>query len=253
VVLAVFAHPDDESLACGGTLAMLSRAGARVVVVCATHGERGSHNGPVRDDSLARARAIEMHEAAEALGIAEIRLLSHPDGDLRWADVAYFNAELMLSLRRSRATAVITFGEDGLYWHPDHIGVHERVVAAVVSLGREAPPLYFVTMQCGSMTTIVSVARSRGWMPPPKGFWSIAPEAFGLLTQPYPLLIDVRADVPRKLKALSAHRSQMGTDHPFVQLSADEAGRLLGVECFRRADVPGRPGRLLEQLCTSNS
>src|SRR5215218_5879791 len=92
-VLAVFAHPDDESLACGGTLARLADAGAHVVVMCASHGERGSDIGPIRNDALGRDRAIEMRQAANALGIAEVRLLSHPDGELRWAEVTNFNAE----------------------------------------------------------------------------------------------------------------------------------------------------------------
>lgn len=140
VVLAVFAHPDDESLACGGTLAKLAAAGARVVVMCASHGERGSDIGPVRNDALGRERAVEMREAAEALGVAELRLLSHPDGDLRWAAVTDFNADIVLFLRRHPQASVITFGEDGLYWHADHIGVYERVLTAVTSLGTVAPP-----------------------------------------------------------------------------------------------------------------
>ena len=72
----------------------------------------------------------------------ELILLDYPDGDLRWSHVTGFNAEILLFLRRRRPAAVITFDEDGLYWHPDHIGVHERVLTAVRSLGAEAPPLY---------------------------------------------------------------------------------------------------------------
>jgi LmbE family N-acetylglucosaminyl deacetylase len=56
-VLAIFAHPDDESLACGGTLARLVDEGARVVVWSASHGERGAETGPARDDTLGRLRA----------------------------------------------------------------------------------------------------------------------------------------------------------------------------------------------------
>jgi LmbE family N-acetylglucosaminyl deacetylase len=250
VVLAVFAHPDDESLACGGTLAMLAEAGARVVVMCASHGERGSDTGPARNDALALERAVEMREAAEALGIAEVRLFSHPDGDLRWADVTHFNAEIVLFLRRHPTAAVITFGEDGLYWHPDHIGVHERVLTAVRSLGDTAPPLYFVTMCVGVMPRIVEAARAKGWVPPSRGFWSLEPESFGLLAEPYSLEAHVEDWVPRKLAAISAHRSQMGAGHPFSQMAAAEARRLLGVECFRRAVIAGRPESVLEQLCT---
>jgi LmbE family N-acetylglucosaminyl deacetylase len=251
VVLAVFAHPDDESLACGGTLAMLSDAGARVVIMCASHGERGSDRGPVRDDALGRERAQELRIAAEALGVAEVRLLSHPDGSLRWAEPTYFNAELVSFLRRYLAAAVITFGNDGLYWHPDHIGVCERVVTAVQSFGDDAPPLYHVTMPAGVMTEVVRAARARGWTPPARGFWSLVPESFGLLADPHTIQVDVQAVVPRKLAAIVAHRTQMGTEHPFAQLSSADARRWLGAEYFRRADIPGRSGTVLEQLCTS--
>jgi len=250
VVLAIFAHPDDESLACGGTLARLAALGARVVVMCASHGERGSDIGPVRNDALGRQRAGEMRDAAAALGIAEVRLLSHPDGDLRWAEVTDFNANIVLFLRRYPTAAVITFGEDGLYWHPDHIGVYERVLTAVQSLGAEAPPLYYVTMPRGVMPEIVRAARDRGWTPPVKGFWSITPESFGLLAEPHTLELDVEAFVPQKLAAIVAHRSQMGSGHPFSQLTTADAARWLGREFFRRADLPGRPGSVLEQLCT---
>ncbi|MGE3959057.1 MAG: PIG-L deacetylase family protein [Vicinamibacterales bacterium] len=250
VVLAVFAHPDDESLACGGTLARLADLGARVVIMCASHGERGGDTGPVRNDALGLERALEMRDAAEALGVAEVRLLSHPDGDLRWADVADFNAELVLFLRRHDVSAVITFGEDGLYWHPDHIGVHERVLTAVRSLDAEAPPLYYVTMPTGVMPEIVRAARARGWTAPIKGFWSIVPESFGLHAEPHTLAVDVAAFVGRKLDAILSHRTQMGAGHPFTNLDPADAARWLGTEFFRRAEIPGRPGTVLEQLCS---
>ncbi len=250
VVLAVFAHPDDESLACGGTLARLADDGARVVVMCASHGERGSDIGPVRNDALGRERAIEMREAAAALGIAELRLLSHPDGDLRWASVTGFNADIVLFLRHHPQVSVITFGEDGLYWHADHIGVYERVLTAVTSLGTEAPPLYYVTMPTGVMPEVVKAAKTRGWLPPRKGFWSLVPESFGLHAQPHTIAVDVRRFVPQKLAAIQAHRSQMGAHHPFSNLAEADASRWLGTEFFRRADIPGRPGTVLEQLCT---
>ena len=250
VVLAVFAHPDDESLACGGTLARLADEGAHVVVVCASHGERGSNEGPVQDAALACERAHEMREAARALGAAEVHLWSHPDGDLCWAEVGLFNAELVLMMRRRRPAAVITFGEDGLYWHPDHIGVHERVLTAVRSLGADAPPLYYVSMPHGAMPAIVDSARARGWTPPAKGFWSLDPNSFGLFAAPHTIAVDVTPHVPQKRAAIAAHRSQMGDDSPFSQMSDAEAARWLGAEYFRRAAGGDVSVGLLEQLCT---
>src|SRR5512137_1049928 len=88
-ILVVFAHPDDESLACGGTIARLADAGARVVLLCASRGEKGSVSDPalVAQDDLGNVRVHELHAAAKVLGIAEVLIFEHPDGDLRWADV----------------------------------------------------------------------------------------------------------------------------------------------------------------------
>jgi LmbE family N-acetylglucosaminyl deacetylase len=247
-VLAVFAHPDDESLACGGTLARLADQGMRVVVMSASHGERGALTGPARDDRLGRERALELRAAVAALGLAGLIIGDHPDGDLQWSHVSEFHAELVTYLRRHRPAAVMTFGEDGLYWHLDHVGVYERTKTAVQSLADEAPPMYCVTMARGVMPEIVATARAAGWAPPPKGFWSLIPQAFGIAAEPPTITIDVGRWVPRKLAAILCHRSQMLEGHPFEQLGDDAARRLLGTEYFHRADVPTSAPPVLETL-----
>jgi N-acetylglucosamine malate deacetylase 2 len=220
-ILAVFAHPDDESLACGGTLARLASEGFRVIVVSATHGERGGPIDTRKDDELGHARALEIREAAKALRISEVFIGDYPDGDLRWDHVAEFQAELITFIRRHRPAAVITFGDDGLYWHMDHIGVHERTTSAVRSLGIDAPPLYYVTMQ---------------------------PEAFGIAARPATITVDVSEWVPCKLAAILCHRSQMVEGHPFAQLCDADARRLLGVEHFHRANFETMAQPVLERL-----
>ncbi|MFI5178853.1 MAG: PIG-L deacetylase family protein [Vicinamibacterales bacterium] len=141
-VLAIFAHPDDESLACGGTLARLADAGARVVVLCASRGEAGSTSDPslVPDGNLGVVRTRELRNAAAVLGVADVLIFDYPDGDLRWDRVQELHAEIVSAIRQYRPDAVITFAEDGLYWHLDHIGVHERTYTAVQSFGADAPP-----------------------------------------------------------------------------------------------------------------
>jgi LmbE family N-acetylglucosaminyl deacetylase len=247
-VLAVFAHPDDESIACGGTLARLAEAGTRIILICASRGERGSATGPARDDSLARHRAAEARDAAAALGIAHLILLDHPDGDLQWAHVTELHAEIVLAIRRYNPAAVLTFGDDGLYWHLDHVGVHERTTTAVRSLGAGAPPLYYVTMPRGAMRAIVDRARAAGWAPPPKGFWSLVPDAFGLEAESPSLVVEVGDWVPRKLAAIRCHRTQMGAGHPFDQIDETEARRWLGVEHFHRAPGDTIFAPVLERL-----
>jgi LmbE family N-acetylglucosaminyl deacetylase len=241
-ILAVFAHPDDESLACGGTLARLADAGARVVLVCASRGDRGSLGGThgVIQPDLGRVRAAELRAAAESLGIADLLILGHPDGALRWAEVPQFHGELMITLRRYRPDAVLTFGEDGLYWHADHIGVHERTATAVRSLGDEAPLLYAVTMPVGTMQALVRAARARGGAAADSGFLGIHPDAFGLSAEPPTVAIDVRPWIARKMAALRCHRTQMGPRNPLAWIDDDDARGLLGIEHFARMTLDNR-------------
>jgi LmbE family N-acetylglucosaminyl deacetylase len=249
-VLAVFAHPDDESFACGGTLARLSDAGARVVLLCASRGEAGSisDRNYVPDGNLGDVRTRELQDAAAILGIAEVIVLNHPDGQLRWNHVPELHAEIVAAVRRCRPDAVVTFDDDGFYWHLDHIGVHERTYTALLSLGAEAPPLYYVTMVKGIMREVVEAAHAKGGAPPDSSFWGITPEAFGEAAKPPTFTVDVSAWVPRKLAALRCHKSQMGPTNPFVWLDEGEARRWLGAEFFRRAAIQGANTAMLEQL-----
>ena len=249
-ILAVFAHPDDESLACGGTLARAADAGAKVVLLCATRGESGSISDPslVPDGDLGRVRARELGEAAAVLGLAEVTILDHHDGDLRWANVPQLHEEIVLAIRRYRPDAVITFGNDGLYWHLDHIGIHERTFTAVLSLGADAPPLYYVTLAQGLMRAVVEAAHAKGGAPPDSSFWGIEPDAFGDAAEPPTFTIDVRDWASRKLAALRCHRTQMGPHNPFAWIDESDARRYLGTEQFRRAPIDTSGDAVLERL-----
>ena len=251
-VLGVFAHPDDESLACGGTLARLADAGARVVLLCASHGEAGSCSDPllVPDGDLGCVRVRELRDAAAILGVAEVVVLDHADGDLRWIDVPELHAEIVMTIERCRPDAVITFAEDGLYWHLDHIGIHERTYTAVLSLGSAAPALYYVTIQHGAMQAVIEAARAKGGAQADSSFWGIAADVFGADATPPGFVVDVRDWVPRKLAALRCHRTQMGPGNPIAWIDDDEARRWLGLEQFRRAPLVACGDPILEHLGT---
>ena len=248
-ILVVLAHPDDESLACGGTIARLADAGAKVVLLCASRGEKGAVSDPalVAGADLATVRARELREAAKILGISEVVIFEHPDGDLRWADVPQFHVDIVLAIQRHRPDGVITFAEDGLYWHLDHIGVHERTFTAVKSFGPWAPPLYFVTIRQGLMQEIVDAARSNGAVLRGRPF-NVEPDAFGDYAKPPDFVVDVHDVVPRKLAALRCHKTQVGPDNAFYHLTDEQARRLLGAEQFRRAPLEAGWDSVLEQL-----
>jgi N-acetyl-1-D-myo-inositol-2-amino-2-deoxy-alpha-D-glucopyranoside deacetylase len=249
-ILAIFAHPDDESIACGGTLARAADAGARVVLLCASRGEAGSvcDAALVPDGDLGRVRTHELRDAAAVLGVAELIVMDHPDGSLRWAHVPELHHEIVTTIERYRPDAVVTFAEDGLYWHLDHIGVHERTFTAVSSLGSDAPPLYYVTMPEGTMRAVVEAAHGKGGAPPDSSLWGIAPEAFGDAATPPTFVVDVREYIPRKLAAIRCHRTQMGPNNPLAWLDEAAARQWLGAESFRRSPVASRGDHVLEQL-----
>src|SRR5258707_5893384 len=119
---------------------------------------------------------------------------------------------------------------------------------AVLSLGADAPPLYYVTMPQGVMREVVEAAHAKGGAPPDSSFWGIAPDAFGDSANPPSFVIDVRDWAVRKLAALRCHRTQMGPNNPMAWIDEDEARRWLGVEQFRRAPLDAAGDPMLEML-----
>mgnify|MGYP002012493184 CR=1 FL=1 len=161
-LLAVFAHPDDESLASGGLLARCAEFGAQVFILCITHGEHGpgstSREMSFGSRELRETRAQELQAAARVLGVASVTLLNYEDGMLPWVNTEALEADILNVVRQVRPDVVVTFDEDGLYWHPDHIAVHERTTSVVASLGDKGPALFYVTIPSGSMRAVVDHA-----------------------------------------------------------------------------------------------
>jgi LmbE family N-acetylglucosaminyl deacetylase len=230
-LLAVFAHPDDESIACGGLLALAADRGVRVSLLCLTGGEgRGTRE----------ARIGELHAAARILGIGDATVLEYEDGMLPWADADALERDIRDAITRTGADTVVTFGEDGLYWHPDHIAVHERTTATVAALGAAAPALYYATMPGGQMRRVMdaaTAAAARTNAAPPRLILGIDnPEAFGADAHEPTAVVNIAAVAERKLAAIRCHASQLVED-AFVFIEEAEAPRLFDVEHYRRAGI----------------
>ena len=131
-VLAVFAHPDDETLCAGGTLAKYASAGADVRVVSLTKGGAGQIRdaGVATRATLAAIRERELHAAGKQLGLTESRCLDFPDGELAHLDRQVLVELVSGVLGELGPDVVITFGPDGFSGHPDHVAVGAAVTAA---------------------------------------------------------------------------------------------------------------------------
>lgn len=134
-LMCVLAHPDDESLGMGGTLAKYAAEGIETYLVTATRGERGRFGTTTQRPSQAvvgQVRESELRAAAKELGIREVSFLDYVDGELDQADPKEVAEKIAGHLRRVRPHVVITFGPDGAYGHPDHIAISQFTAAAVV-------------------------------------------------------------------------------------------------------------------------
>jgi len=118
-VLAVVAHPDDESFGLGALLDAFARAGAGVEVLCLTHGEASTLHGAPGD--LASLRGAELAAAADVLGVARAILKDHADGDLSDLPGAMLAAEVVAAADSSRADGLLVFDTAGVTGHPDHM------------------------------------------------------------------------------------------------------------------------------------
>jgi LmbE family N-acetylglucosaminyl deacetylase len=162
-LLCVLAHPDDESLGTGSTLAKYRSEGVETFLVTATRGERG-WNGPPEQNpglqALGRTRTAELEAAAAVLGLQEVNYLNYIDGDLDQADPPEVIGKIVTHIRRIKPHVVITFGPDGVYGHPDHIAISQFTTAAVMCAANRGfcdpdglsphpvAKLYYLTTSC---------------------------------------------------------------------------------------------------------
>lgn len=134
-LLAVFAHPDDEAMGMGGTLAKYSAEGVETHLVCASRGEVGwfgpeeQNPGPER---LGQLREAELRNAVKELGMKSLSFLDYIDGQVDQADPADAIEKIVTHIRHIQPQVVVTFPHDGNYGHPDHIAIGQFTNAAIV-------------------------------------------------------------------------------------------------------------------------
>ncbi len=220
-VLAVYAHPDDADVSCGGTLARWASEGATVEVVVCAAGDKGSSDPAVVPEELATRRSGEVARASQALGLAGHHLLGHFDGDLE--NDSLLRREIVTLVRALRPDVVVCpdptavfFGSSYLN-HRDHRIVGWATLDAVAHEARS--PHYFP--DSGAAHRVDEV-----WLS-----GSLEPDTW----------IDIASSIDAKTAALRCHESQVSEAgewlRTFVQERAEEAGRQAGVryaEGFRR-------------------
>jgi len=145
-ILAVFAHPDDETYLAAGVFAAARDAGSRVVCVTATRGERGTPD-PVAwpPERLARLRERELAAALDVLGVEEHHWLGYGDGECAEAPHATAVARVTAQIEVVQPDTILTFGPDGITGHSDHRAVSRWVGSAHDAAGAGARLLHATT------------------------------------------------------------------------------------------------------------
>jgi N-acetyl-1-D-myo-inositol-2-amino-2-deoxy-alpha-D-glucopyranoside deacetylase len=264
-VLLVHAHPDDESIVTGGTIARLVRDGVPVTVLTCTRGERGEvipeelrHlEGDLR--ALADHRETELADAMDALGVTDHRFLGdagarwrgleprrYVDSGMEWGDDGVPVAlrpldpdslcagdpadearDVLAVIADVDATSVITYDDHGGYGHPDHMRTHEIATWAAEEAG---VPAYLITTTRSSAREAHDVVAARGRFPAPD------PDPAGALVlddEEVDVVVDVSDVLDAKIRAIAAHRTQTVVDGDQFALSHGIGAPIAPVEMYR--------------------
>ncbi len=278
-LLFVHAHPDDESIETGATMARYAAEGAQVTLVTCTLGELGevippelAHLAAGRPDRLGEYRIGELAAACAALGVSDHRFLGGPG---RWrdsgmmglaandapgcfwrADVDEAAAELAAVIREVRPQVVVSYDSNGFYGHPDHIQAYRvtrRAVrlaagpAAAVPAGpAESRPWRVAKLYATAMPRSVLAEAIRLGPGRPARFREVASVAdlpYGVADEEVTTWIDGSAYRAAKTAALRAHATQIAVEEPFFALSDMVGLRISGDEHYTLLSGTRPPGR----------
>jgi N-acetyl-1-D-myo-inositol-2-amino-2-deoxy-alpha-D-glucopyranoside deacetylase len=257
-LLLVHAHPDDESISTGGVIMKAKAHGHRVVLVTATRGEAGeiyNMDEAASRPRLGEIRTGELHAADEILGVDRQEFLGYRDSGMvdtpdnkdprsfhqaRLQDAA---EKLAVVLREERAEVVVTYADDGVYGHPDHIKAHHVTNAALDLVEREGVPvkkLYYTAVPRSMMQAFAEQY--------PDQAEDQARRNMRIEGTPDELIttrVDVHDYVDRKLEAFRAHTSQNEPGTWFQTMQRQILELAFGTEYYRL--VRGIPGTSLPE------
>ncbi len=253
-MLLVHAHPDDETINNGATMALYASLGADVTLITCTRGEEGevlveelSHKAAAHDDSLGEHRVIELAEAMRALGVRDHRFLGEPDIQYRdsgmmdtdpnkrtdcfWqADFEEATSHLVKVIDEVKPHVLITYDEFGGYGHPDHIQAHRVAMAASEKSEWAIEKIYWNVMPRSVIQEGIDRMKELG-----SDFFG-AESANDL---PFckddsfvTTLIDGNGYVEAKMAAMRAHATQISVDGPFFALSNNLGLQVWGNEYY---------------------
>lgn len=243
------AHPDDEAIGTGGTMAKAAAGGHRVVLVTATRGEQGEYPegflaegqalGDVRADELAAAASILGAARTELLGYRDSGMIGTPENDAPesfWqADIDDAAAKLAGLLREEAADVLVVYDDNGVYGHPDHIQVHRVGVRAAELAGVERVFESTVnrTAWRRRMTELAVAEGAEAQATPTIDF------PIGVEEAELSHAIDVSEFIDVKRKAMRAHASQITDESWFMKMREEDFAAGFGTEWFRLRGAPG--------------
>jgi N-acetyl-1-D-myo-inositol-2-amino-2-deoxy-alpha-D-glucopyranoside deacetylase len=258
-VLFVHAHPDDESIETGATMARYAAEGAHVCLVTCTRGEEGEvipeDLRHLSGDRLGDHRVGELTNACAALGVTDHRFLG---GEGRWrdsgmmgvpsndhprcfwrADVDEAAGELLRIIREVRPQVIVTYDANGYYGHPDHIQAH-RVAWRAFEHAADRPwgaSRFYAT---AVPLSVLKAEAGPGYEGPFERVTSVEEYGFGVPDDQVTTQVDGSAYLEAKLAAMRAHATQLIVDGPYFALSNGVGQPVLATEYYTR--LAGEPG-----------
>jgi LmbE family N-acetylglucosaminyl deacetylase len=238
------AHPDDETMSTGGTIARAAAEGHRVVLVTATRGEHGEVAEGVLTpgERLEDRRELEIEAAGRILGVNRREFLGYVDsgmagvpendaaGSFWQADIEEAAGRLTAILEEEKPDVFTIYDEIGQYGHPDHIQVH-RVGVRAAALAN-APRVFQATINRDHIARMMELAHQEGQAE------GMPTEPFGMPESRITTVVDVGPWVDVKRRAMAAHASQIPPDSFFLTLPDEQFAVAFGTEWFIRQGAP---------------